>query len=251
MSGFAGDPAQPSGAVGFVSPPDWFDPTPDEFRQICGQKIPVQQTILDLPDFDWRMESIARSEPQQIDAAGKLAKAGCSVAAVVGTPFGWAGFEDVAGARERKRRIEAASGAHCILTGIAIVEALELAGLERVALACTYYSDEWRGRFSNYMRKSGFEVLTAQTLSDQGLVPTHDADDREHWAPTPDLISASVERIGRECPDAEAIVITGAGARTRDLLTSLRQATGRFVIGSDTALYAAILGHFGVEAQVP
>jgi len=234
-----------SGAIGFVSPPDWFDPSPDEFRQICGQKIPVQQTILDLPDFDWRMESIARTEPQQIDAAIKLAKAGCSAVAIVGTPFGWAGFADVDGARQRQRRIERASGAHCILAGVAIVDALRAAGVERVALACTYYSDTWRDRFSDYVRRSGFDVVAAQTLSDQGLMPPHEADSRDYWAPTPDQISASVERLGRECPHAEAFVITGAGARTHTLTAPLRAATGRFVIGSDTALYAAILKRFG------
>lgn len=245
MSGSRNEPAIGLGAVGFVSPPDWFDPTPDEFRQICDHKIPVQQTILDLPDFDWRMESIAGTEPQQIDAAVKLAKAGCSAVAIVGTPFGWAGFADVEGARKRQRRIEAASGARCILAGIAIVEALREAGAKRVALACTYYSDTWRDRFSDYVGRSGFDVVAAQTLSDQGLMPHHEADNREHWAPTPDQISASVERLGREYPEAEAFVITGAGARTQNLIAPLRAATGRFVIGSDTALYRAILKRFG------
>lgn len=233
------------GAVGFVSPPDWFDPTPDEFRLMCDHKVPVQQTILDLPDCDWRMDSIARSEPQQIDAARKLAKAGCSLVAVVGTPFGWAGLENVAAARERKHRIEAASGAHCILTGIALVEALQAVGGKRIALACTYYSDEWRDRFARYMHRSGFEVLAAQTLSDQGLMTPHEADSREHWAPTPNQITASVERLSRDCPDAEAVVITGAGARTRTLVEPLGTSTGKFIVGSDTALYAAIFRQLG------
>jgi len=40
-----------------------------------------------LPDFDWRVESIAKTEPEQLAAARALGDAGCDVVANVGTPF--------------------------------------------------------------------------------------------------------------------------------------------------------------------
>lgn len=144
--------------VGFITPPDWYDPSPVEFHALMNGQVRVQQCILNLPGFEYRIESIACSESEQIGAARLLAGAGCDLIASVGTPFAWAGLGSVEAARERCGRLTQASGVSNIMTGIAIVDALRHLGIERVGLACTYYSDAWKTQWGDYIRASGFEV---------------------------------------------------------------------------------------------
>lgn len=225
--------------VGFVSPPAWYDPTPQEFLHLAGGAVRVQQYVLPLLDFDWRLESVAATEPAQTLAARTLAQAGCDAIASVGTPFGWAGLEDVQAARARCARISAAAGVPYIATGVAVIDVLEAVEARSVGLACTYYSDDWRDAWARFVSASGFETQ-ARSLSDQGLAASHGPDDVTYWAPGPELISQSVAMLHDEAPDLDAIAISGAGARTLSVVDDLRQRTGKPVFGSDTALYRAL-----------
>lgn len=224
-------------AVGFISPPDWFDPSPDEFRHICEGRVGVQQTLLNLPEFDWAIDSIAQTEPQVTQAACQLAAAGCSVTCNVGTPFGWAGLRNITEARERNQRISAASNAESISTASAIFRLLDSWHVKRVALACTYYSSEWKALWSEFIEASGVNVVAAQTMVDQGIMQEHGPDDVDYWAPTATQIIQSVTKIADNYPSAEVIIITGAGSRTYAIQHELETLTTAKVIASDTALY--------------
>jgi len=46
-------------AVGIISPPAWFDPAPAEFPRVCVEEVRTQQASLPLPDFDYKLGSIA------------------------------------------------------------------------------------------------------------------------------------------------------------------------------------------------
>jgi maleate isomerase len=227
--------------VGFISPPTWLDPTPDEFRICTQDRVSVQQTSLDLPKFDWRFESIAATEPLLIRAACRLASAGCSVVANVGTPFGWAGLRDITEAHERNRRITDASGAVGVSSVAAIFRVLERWNTTKVALACTYYPPKLRDLWSGFVTSSGIEVVTAQTMVEQGILRP----DAGHWAPSAEQIVRSVSLIAETVPSADAIVITGAASRTMSILGKLQSLTGVRVIGSDTALYFELASELG------
>ena len=56
-------PNQP--IVGFVSPPQWYDPSPTEFAKLCGDSIRVQQTIMNLPAMQEWIEG-AKAEPDEV-----------------------------------------------------------------------------------------------------------------------------------------------------------------------------------------
>jgi hypothetical protein len=92
-------------ALGFISAPDWLDPAPDEFRQLTNGAVPVQQTFLGPPGFDYRTESIAQSEPKLIHAARQLAGAGCTLIASPATSFGFVGYNNISEARAGLTRI--------------------------------------------------------------------------------------------------------------------------------------------------
>jgi maleate cis-trans isomerase len=226
--------------IGFISPPGWFDPSPAEFPTVCAEPVRVQQCMMSLPDFDWRIDSIAGTEPEQLRAARALGDAGCDVVAHTGTPFVWAGFKSLSEAQGRRDRLADAAGVPAVMAGISIIEAFAALGVERVALACTYYSDDWMGRWARFVGASGLNVVAAQNLAGQGLMPRHGGDNRDYWAPTPEQICASVHRIANDAPIAQAIAISGAGSRTLSLISALEDEIDRPVFGSDTALYRAL-----------
>ncbi len=235
--------------IGFISPPGWADPSPAEFQAVCTDQVLVQQCPLLLPGFDWRIDSIAVTEPELMVAARTLGDMGCDVVAKVGTPFAWAGLKSVVEARARRDRLTDAAGVPVVMSGIAIIDAFAALGADRVGLACTYYSDDWTKRWARYVQASGVEVLVAQNLAEQGLVPPHDDADRAYWAPTAKQISECVRRIAEIAPKAEAIAISGAGSRTLTLISALEAETGRRVIGSDTALYWAVAETAGAKLK--
>ena len=64
-------PNQP--IVGFVSPPQWYDPSPVEFAKLSGDSIRVQQTIMTLPDFSYDdLDAIAGASESMTHAAHQL-----------------------------------------------------------------------------------------------------------------------------------------------------------------------------------
>jgi maleate isomerase len=236
--------------VGFISPPGWVDPSPAEFPTVCADRVQVQQCPLSLPGFDWRLDSIARTEPELLAAARALGDMGCDLVANVGTPFAWAGQASVDEARARQGRLADAAGVPVVMSGIAIIDACTALGADRVGLASTYYSEDWTSRWARYVQASGVDVVAAQNLAGQGLMPQHDdAADRAYWAPTAEQIAESVRRIAAAAPEAEAIAISGAGTRTLTLIHALEAETGRPVFGSDTALYWAGAKTAGVELK--
>lgn len=237
----------PDPQIGFISPPGWDDPSPSEFREICAARVGVQQCSLPISAFDWRIETIGRTEPDQIRAAQSLAAMGCDVIASVGTPFAWAGLASSQDARARCGRLIAASGVPNVMAGIAILDALEALAVRKVGLACTYYADEWRRAWSAYVAASGFEVQAARTLADDGLMAGHGPADQAYWAPSPADIMTSVRNLVRAAPDVEAVAISGAGARTLSFAGDLEAEISRPVVGSDSALYWAIAKTCPVE----
>ena len=235
--------------IGFISPPGWIDPSPAEFQTVCADPVLVQQCPLSLPGFDWRIDSIGLTEPELMSAVRTLGDMGCDLVAKVGTPFAWAGLSSVTEARARQGRLAGVAGVPVVMSGIAIIDAFAALGVERVAIACTYYSDDWTRKWARYVQASGIEVVVTQNLAEQGLMPQHHEADRNYWEPTAEQISESVRRIAETAPEAEAIAISGAGSRTLNLIHTLEAETGRPVFGSDTALYWAITKRAGIRLK--
>ncbi len=235
-------------AAGFISPPDWLDPTPDEFRALTKGAVAVQQTILDLPNFDYQMDSIAGCEPQLIRAAQQLAGAGCSIIAIPTIPFGFMGHRNISEARARLKRIREACGVECISAVAAIIEALESWQVKNVALACTYFPDEWRDSWCAFVAESGFDVLSAASLVDQGIRQPSVSGSIEY--PTPEEIAGSVSEMAGDCPAADVIVVTGSGARTLAITEELRASSGKRIVAADTGLYRMISEKLAIDVSL-
>lgn len=233
-------------AIGFIAPPGWADPSPEEFPSVCADPVGTRQVQLATPTFDPWIGSPDRMEPEITAAATALAGMGCTVAARTGPPFAWAG--SVAEARARQQRISAAAGIAAIADGLAIIDALQALGARKVALACSYYTDTWSKRWADFVAAAGFEA-SARTFADQGLWPEPGHPDRADRHPTETETADHVRRMVAEFGHCDAVAVMGAGTRTLALIKGLEAEIKRPVIGADTALYWAAAKAAGVALK--
>lgn len=226
--------------IGFVSAPAWFDPALAEFPTVVEERVRVQQAPLLLPDFDYRLTSIAAVQDHLSQCTRSLKAMGCDLAAQVGSPFAWAGAGSEAEARSRQTSMSAAGNINTIMTGLAIVDGLRALGVKKVAVNCTYYESDWRDAFASFLRMCGFDAIHVSTLSDQGLTGPGAKMEDYGWSMTSELASRSILAVAKASPNAEAIIVTGAGTRTLDIFTAMELETRRPIIAADTILYWAI-----------
>ena len=227
--------------IGFISPPSWFDPATSEFPSIVEEIVLTQQAPLLLPKFDYSLNSIA-SVQDELNLCGQSLKAmGCDLVAQVGSPFAWAGANSESEARLRNEAISQSANIPSLMTSLAIVDGLRAYGAKKVALNCTYYDAMWRISFEKYMTLCGFEVVHSSNLVDQGLIQQIDFEATDYgWHMTPELTSKSILTIAKKSPNADAIVVTGAGTRTLDILVDIESEINQPIVAADTILYWAI-----------
>ena len=226
--------------IGFISAPAWFDPGPSEFSKVVVEEVSTQQAPLLLPEFDYRLESIASVQNELNLCARSLKAIGCDLVAQVGSPFAWANATSEAEARSRNKAMMTSAHVPTLMTGLAIVDGLRTLGINKVAVNCTYYESDWRDGFSAFLRLCGFNTIHVSTLTDQGLIEPAAKMEDYGWSMTPELASKSIRAVAEASPDAEAIVVTGAGTRTLDILAHMEAQTKRPIIAADTILYWAI-----------
>jgi maleate cis-trans isomerase len=226
--------------IGFISAPAWFDPAPSEFPEVIVEDVQTQQAPLLLPEFDYQLARIASVQKELNLCARSLKAMGCDLAAQVGSPFAWACAKSEMEARSRNRSMSKAADIPCLMTGLAIVAGLRALGVNKVAANCTYYEKDWRDGFSFFLGICGFDVLHISTLSDQGLADPSAKMEDYGWSMTPELTRASILSVAKASPDAEAVVVTGAGTRTLELLCELEAHIKRPIIAADTILYWSI-----------
>lgn len=224
--------------IGFISAPAWADPSPYEFITVVKEKVMTQQTFPLLPDFDYSLDSIASELVAErfCLCARSLAAAGCDLIVQVGTPFGWAKMAGEQYAREFNARIERASGIPCILTTLSIIDALRAHQVSNIAI-CTYYSLSWKTQFSSFLTSCGFNVLDAVNFAEQHIVTNEAIDFGYDWHNATDIVKKSIKLIKNKRPEVEAIVVTGNGLRTLDVLCELESIAQCPVVSADIAIY--------------
>jgi len=225
--------------IGLISLPGWDDPTATELSSIILDEITVQKALLADTLANHSLDSLADSDDALIDAARNLAENGCDIVACVGTTIGWAGQANTNSARLRASRITRKAGVRLVMTGTAIIDMLGLLGAHYPALACTYHPQQWKNAWHHYVFNTGFDVTIAQNFHDAGLASASTGPNLLR-NPSPDLIAKAIVRIAADAPKSDAIVVTGAGARTLGQIHELEDRVGMPVLGSDIALYGAL-----------
>lgn len=227
--------------VGFVTPPKTYDPSASEFPRVVDAPVRTQQAPLPLWDVDYQIPTIAFEMVQSAlrATARSLASCGCDVVVQMGTPFAFAGLHTEKEALERQALLEETTRAPVVMNAFAIVDALRVLRARRVALTCTYYDDEWKASWRQFIEACGFDVASAATMTNQGIVQTDDPFQDIGWSIAPELTRACLMKTKEDAPDVEAIVLTGAGNRTVGRLEELEEATGLPIVAADSAPYWA------------
>jgi maleate cis-trans isomerase len=132
-----------------------------------------------------------------------------------------------------------------------LVDALNEMGARRITVANSYYRPDWSAGINGFLEQAGFEILWSGNMVDQGLYASMDdvlENERQTcWDfPARDVVQAC--RLAHEAaPEADAVVQTGAGFRTRPVIETIEGITDTPLISSDMALYWAMLRELGLR----
>ena len=232
-------PNQP--IVGFVSPPQWYDPSPVEFAKLCDGSVRVQQTIMTLLNFSYDdLDAIAGASQSMALAAAQLRESGATVVAFNGTPFTWAGLSTEIDIRARAQRIALAADCPFIMPGTAMIDALRAHSARRVAIFAPYYTDAWLDMTAKAFRACQCDVVVAASASSLGLVPKAISIDDHAAASAPETVREGLRHLVANYKDIDAIAIPGTGIRTLAMTASAETELKLPVIGADTATYWAV-----------
>jgi maleate isomerase len=138
------------------------------------------------------------------------------------------------------RIMEQAAGVPATTTTTAVLRALELLGVRRLALV-TPYTEEVTGLEARFLEDHGFEVTRALG---GGLVEVADMQECE-----PEVAYARAREVDDD--RAEAVFISCTGFRTIEIIEKLESELGKPVISSNQASLADCLRKLGVAEVRP
>jgi arylmalonate decarboxylase len=161
-----------------------------------------------------------------LPAAKELAAKGVDAIMVIGTSLTfYRGFE----AHQRLlERLRAETGLPVSTMTEAVIDGLRSVGAKRIAVA-TAYSDVVNDRLADFLRRSGFEVLSLEAF---GLTGFGDAEKQSQQ----DIIDLSGKAIA-EAKAADAVLISCGGLMTYDCAEPIERRHGIPVVTSTQAAF--------------
>lgn len=238
--------------AGFVTTPKYFDDSPQQFLEVAPQRTGILQRVNHLADYGYELTERADNFDLLKESAVCLGQSFCDVIGQVGSNWVHCNGTTPADIIEICDDISAAAGARFIMAGQALVDGLREIGAKTITVANGYYRPDWSAGINGYLEASGFEILWAGDLIDQGLV----ADQAEKlqieadtlWDYPDHLMVAACVDAHRQAPEADAVLQTGAGFRMMQVVDEVESQIQKPVVGSDFALYWAMLKHLGLPA---
>lgn len=238
--------------AGFVTTPQYFDDSPQQFLQIAPQGTGILQRVNHIDGYEYKLGERAKNFDLLEESAVCLGRSFCQVIGQVGSNWVHCNGTSPAEIERICDDISAKAGARFFMAGHCLVEGLRKIGAETVTVANGYYRPDWSAGINGYLEAAGLKILWAGDLIDQGLVADHDEKLRIESAtlwdyPNHLMVAAAVD-AHRRAPKADAIVQTGAGFRMLQAVDTVEGQTGTPMIASDFALYWAMLDHLGLES---
>jgi maleate cis-trans isomerase len=233
--------------LGIIAAPGWIDPTGREFSNLCKQAIDIAQTIMPPVGFDYSFEQIEQVEPHLESAAQLLKEAGSEVIIQVGPAFAYFNDYTSAGARALQQRLADACGCQVILNGVAVLDAILDLDCKRVILACPYYDEHWKKRFLTFLQSVDIQIEGCQTFTEQGLFDSQEEVDARHYQFSEAEIKQSIRLARASAPNAEMVLVGGAGVRFLNIIEELEQEFGVPVLSADVALHWATAKALNIE----
>jgi len=215
--------------------------------QTCWGFLP-----LSLDGYSWDLDQRVDGMAEMEHSARALAESHCDVVMQVGTNWVHAAGTPPNQIRSQIARVSDEIGVPFLMAGQCIVDALEHLGAQRIAVANSYYRDDWRDGINRYLTEAGFDIVASGSIMDQGIVES-----LEHaveieaatlWNYPDAIVRRAIVEMHCQAPDVDAVVQTGAGFRTIHLLDSIENEIGVPVVASDGATFWAGLRTLGLKA---
>ncbi len=250
------DPAQLSSRyvahVGFVTTPKYFDDAVQEFIKVAPKGVGAIQRVLSLDGYSWELTERVEGMGEMEHSARALAESHCDVVIQVGTNWVHAAGTTPAEIEHKIAAVSGDIGVPFLMAGQCIVDGLRHVGAERIAVANSYYRDDWRDGINRYLVEAGFEIVASGSIMDQGIVESLDhalaIEAATLWNYPDVIVRQAIVGMHRQAPDVDAVVQTGAGFRTVGLLRSIEDEIGVPVIPSDAAAFWGGLSTLGLAA---
>jgi maleate cis-trans isomerase len=238
--------------AGFVTTPQYFDDSPQQFLQVAPKGTGILQRVNHIPDYAYELGQRAKNFDLLEESAICLGRSFCQAIGQVGTNWVHCNGTSPDDIVRICDEISERAGARFFMAGQCIVDGLLEIGAKRITVANGYFREDWSRGINTYLEAAGFEVLWAGDTIDQGIVASHEEKLRIEaetlWDyPNHIMIAAAIDAHER-APLADAIVQTGAGFRMLQVVDTIEGRTGKPVVGSDFALYWAMLKHLGLPA---
>ncbi|OFA31161.1 hypothetical protein BAE46_09345 [Glaciecola punicea] len=225
--------------LGIIAAPGWIDPTAREFYSLCNQAVEIAQTIMPPVGFDYSFEQIEQLEPHIKTAAQLLKDSGTELIIQVGPAFSYFNDYTSAGARALQQRLTDACGCKVILNGVAVLDAIHDLGCKRVILACPYYNEQWKLRFLTFLQSVDLVIQGCQTFTEQGIFASQQEVDARYYDFSAEEIKQSLRLARASAPNAEMVLVGGAGLRFLNIIEELEQEFGVPILSADIALHWA------------
>jgi maleate cis-trans isomerase len=226
--------------VGFISPATYSDITPSEFLRVAPDNIDVTQVQMRLGGmsdhtmdaFDLRV--IEAAVPEMTRCAVDLADVGADLIIQFGVPFSLIHGEH---ARDVQQELSRACRKPVIMAGVAMLDALDVFDVHRIAVAAGYFNEEWTAIFRLKLMQNNLQVPYMENWISQDVTCSQAESDIAAWDFSVAPSRAGVLKAGLNAQDAPALFALGDGVRMLGLAEELERETGKIVIGADIALY--------------
>ncbi len=237
--------------AGFVTTPQYFDDSPQQFLQAAPKGTGILQRVNHIPGYAYELEQRARNFTLLEESAICLGRSHCQAIGQVGTNWvhcNGTSPEDIVRISDE---ISEKAGARFLMAGQCIVDGLRELGAKRITVANGYFRDDWSRGINTYLEAAGFEILWAGDIIDQGIVASHEERLRIEadtlWDYPDHIMIAAAVDAHRRAPKADAIVQTGAGFRMLQVVDAIEGRTGKPLVASDFSLYWAMLKHLNLQ----
>lgn len=230
-------PTRDDGAVttvGVISPPRYLDTTPERLRGFFPGRLRTIQTIVRIPGFTYDVAHYAAGWPAYEDGIADLAEAGADVVVQVGSPFAYFHPSGYRGLSERVAELEQGIGRPVVVAGLALVSALRHLNMTRVAVAGTYYPEDWLGALTGFLGEAGIAVTRTETFVSQGLCAAGEAE-RIGWSFDPELVMRSLRATAAVASTCDALVMGGVPAGIQDHLPAFEAEAGLPLVSAEGA----------------
>ena len=229
--------------VGFVTTPMYFDDAIQEFLKVAPKGVGCIQRVISLDGYTWELGQRSAGFGEMEHSALALAESNCDVVMQVGTNWVHCGGTTPAQIQATIARISRDIEAHFVMAGQAIVDALNHMGATRISVANAYYRDDWRDGINRYLTDAGFDIVASGSIMDQGIVDSLEhaleIEKATHWNYPPFMVRRAIVEMYERAPNVDAVVQTGAGFRTIDVLAQVEREIGVPVIPSDASTFWA------------